>query len=209
MRRAVLSVFGVVALLLTFAAPVAADTTAGPFRESGTSKYLFSYSVDCAPQGPTRTTCTETGIDVFSISPTELVVCVYTYTYTFSDRTGRGRLVSQESGCSEQVDPSTLDITVSRDQMTATLAATQVTLYDCNQRTCTESRTVTVSAADSGGPVGTYTNRGSFKDGTCTYRYSESGSQAPVSGTLTIDGITMAEDGYASISDFKVQSTCR
>lgn len=208
MRRAAFSVFGVVALVLTFAAPVAADTTAGPFRESGTSKYLNSYTIDCTPQGA-RTTCTETGIDTYSISPTELVVCLYTYTYTYSERTGRGRLVSQESGCSEPVASSTLNITVSRDQLTATLGATEVTLYDCNQRSCAESRTVTVSASDSGSPVGTFTNRGTFKDGTCTYRYSESGSQAPVSGTMTIDGTTMAEDGFASISDFKVQSTCR
>lgn len=70
------------------------------------------------------------------------------------------------------------------------------------------SRTVTVSASDSG-PAGTFTNRGSFKDATCTYRYSESGYSAPVTGTLTIDGTTLAEDGWAQQSEFKVSATCR
>jgi hypothetical protein len=193
------------ALLLTFAAPVAA---APPFRDSGTSQSLSSYSVDCQPQG-SRTTCTETGLEAFSISPTEVVVCVSEYTYTYSERTGRGRLVDERSGCSEPVPSSTLNVTVSGDQIIATLAETDVTFYECNRRGCTEGDTVTVSASDSGGPVATYTNRGSFKDGTCTFRYSESGSSAPVSGTLTIDGVTMAEEGWASVSKFTVQENCR
>ncbi|MBA2380914.1 MAG: hypothetical protein H0V73_02280 [Chloroflexi bacterium] len=210
MRRIVLALFAVMALLLTFVAPVAADTgPSGPFRESGTSKYLSSQSLDCTPSHA-RTTCTETGVDVFSVSPTEVVVCVSTVTYTYSDRTGRGRLISQENGCSDPVAASTLNITLSKDNvLTATLASTSVTLYECNRRSCTASRTVTVSASDSGGPAGTFTNRGSFKDGTCTYRYSESGYTADVSGTLTIDGTTLAEGGWAQQSEFKVSSTCR
>ena len=209
MRRIVLALVAVMALLLTFAAPVAADTVpSGPFRESGTSKYLSSWSFDCVPSHA-RTTCTETGVDAFSIGPTELAVCVYTVTYTYSERTGRGRLINQESGCSDPLAPSTLNITVSKvNVLTATLDSTSVTLYTCNQRSCTASRTVTVSASDSGGPVGTFTNRGSFKDGTCTFRYSESGYTSAVSGTLTIDGTTLAEDGWAQQSEYKVSSTC-
>lgn len=208
MRRAVLVPFAVVALLLAIAAPVAADTAPGPFRESGTFKSLDSYSSDCAAQG-TRTTCSETGVSVYSISPTELVVCVYTSTYTYNDRTGRGRLISSENGCDESVDPSTLDVTLSGDQITAILAPTLVTLYECNERSCTESRTITVSASDSGGPLTRFANRGSYRDGTCMVRYSESGSTAAVTGTLTIDSTTIPESGYASLSDYRVQETCR
>ena len=195
----------VMALLLTFAAPAAA---AQPLRESGTSKYLASYSIDCQPQG-SRTTCTETGLDAFSVSPTEIVVCVYEYTYTYSERTGQGRLVDERSGCSEPVPSSALDVTVSGDEIIATLSETEITFFECNRRGCTEGETVIVSASDSGGPVGTFTNRGSFKEGGCTFRYSESGSSAPVSGTLTIDGVTMAEEGWASVSQFTVQENCR
>jgi hypothetical protein len=137
------------------------------------------------------------------------MACVTSHTYTHSERTGRGRLISEESGCSEPVPASALDITVSGDELTATLEETQVTLSSCDRRGCTETRTVTVSAADSGGPVSTFTSRGSFKDGTCTFRYSESGQSAPVSGTLTIDGVTLAEEGQAGVSEYKVQQNCR
>ena len=197
------------ALLLTFAAPVSADTSGSrPFRESGTFKSLESYSSECVPQRA-RTTCTETSLSAFSISPTEVVVCVSTYEYTYSERTGRGRFIGEESGCSEPVPSSTLNITQSRDQLTATLAPTDVTFYECDRRGCTETKTVTVSASDSGGPVQSFSSRGSFKDGTCTYRYSESGVSAPVTGTLTIDGVTLDESGWASQSQFKVQENCK
>lgn len=209
MRRSIVTLFAVVAMLIAVAGPVAADTTpSGPFRESGTSKYLSSYSSDCTPQG-SRTTCTDTGLDAFSISPDEIVVCVYVYSYTYSDRTGRGRFIGSEDGCSDPIASSGLVITVSRNQMEASLASTTVTLNRCNRRACTESRTVTVSASDSGSPVATFTNRGSFKDGTCTFRYSESGYSAEVAGTITIDGVTIPETGYAQVSDYKVQSSCR
>ena len=207
MRRAVLTVAAVFGLVLAMAAPVAADTAPGPFRESGTSKSLSSFSSDCGTQG-SQTTCSDTSVDVFSIDPTTVEVCVYRATYSVNERTGQFRLTSEESGCSE-VAESALDVSVSRDALTATLEPTQVTLFSCNQRTCTETDTVTVSAADSGGPVATFTNRGSFKDGTCTFRYSESGQTAEVSGTLTIDGTTLAESGGATISQFKVQQTCK
>jgi hypothetical protein len=204
MRRTTLALFAVIGLLLAFVAPVSADT--GP-PASGTSKYLSSYSVECAPQGA-RTTCTETGVDVFTEQAGTLVVCTFVYTYTYSERTGRGRQIGNENGCSDPIDASALTVTISGDQMTATLAPTQVTLYEC-KRTCVESRTITVSASDSGGPVGKFTNRSTYRDGTCTFRYTESGYSAPVSGTITIDGTTVAESGSAQQSEIKVTETCR
>jgi hypothetical protein len=204
MRRTVLALFAVIGLLLTFVAPVSADTT-GPV--SGTAMYLSSYSVACAPQG-SRTTCTETGVDVFTDQPGTVVVCTSIYTYTFSERTGRGRQIGYESGCTDPIDDSVLNVTVSRDQMTAALAPTQVTLFEC-RRTCTETRTVTVSASDSGGPVASFTNRSTSRDGTCTFRYTESGQAAPVSGTLTIDGTVIPEEGFAQQSEIKVTETCK
>jgi hypothetical protein len=204
MRRTALALFAVIGLLLTFVAPVAADT--GP-PVSGTLKYLSSSSVDCAPQGA-RTTCTETGVDVFPEDGGTVVVCTSVYTYTFSERTGRGRQISYEQGCTEPIDASALTITVSGDQMTAALAPTQITLAEC-RRTCTETRTVTVSASDTGGPVAKFTNRSTSRDGTCTFRYTESGQSAPVSGTITIDGTAIAESGFAQQSEVKVTETCK
>ena len=208
MRRAILGLFTVMALVLTSVAPVAADTSK---PASGTYKSMSSFSLDCVPKGD-RTTCTNTSVDVFTEVPPMLVVCVNVNTYTYSDRTGRGRWISSEGGCSDPIDASILAITFAHDQLTATLGPTQVTLSECDGRTCatsTETRTVTVSASDSGGPVQPFSNRQTYKDGTCTYRYSESGYSAPVTGTLTMDSTTIPEEGYAQQSEVKYQENCR
>lgn len=57
MRRTLAAALAVIALLLTLAAPASA---AGPWRESGTTKYLGSHSSECIPEG-SRTTRTQTG----------------------------------------------------------------------------------------------------------------------------------------------------
>jgi len=204
MRKVILALFTVMALVLTAAAPVAAATTG---QVSGTYKNLYAYSADCVPRG-TQTTCTETSLDVYTVEPPLLTVCVNENTYTYSERTGRGRFISSQGGCSELIDGSALVITVSHDQLTATLAPTQVTLSDCGRRTCTEIGTPTVSALFTGGPVQPYSNRQTYKDGTCTYRHSETGYSAEVSGSLTIDGTTIPEAGSAQQSEVKVQENC-
>lgn len=204
MRR-ILGLIPVIGLTLVLAAPVAADTSQ---PVSGTYKSMSSISVDCIPQG-SRTTCTETSVDVFTDVPPMVVVCVNVNTYTYSERTGRGRYISNESGCTDPIDGSALTITAARDQMTASLAPTLVTLLACDRRVCTESRTVTVSAFDAGGPIQASVSRSSYKDGTCTFRYSESAQFAEVSGTLTIDDTTIPETGFAQLSDVKVVETCK
>ena len=204
MRR-ILGLFTVAALLATLAAPVAADTTK---PVSGTYNSLSSISVGCVPQGA-RTTCTETYVDVSTDTPPTVVVCVNVSTYTYSERTGRGRFISNESGCSDPIDGSALAITVSHDLMTASLAPTPVTLFGCDRRACAETRTVTASASGTGGPVESSTSRSSYKDGACMYRYSESLVTAELAGTLTIDGITIPGSGSAQVAEVKVLENCK
>jgi hypothetical protein len=204
MRRIALVCSTVALLHATAAAPALA---AQPFKESGTQNYFFSFSSDCSGTG-NRTTCDEAYLDVFPVAPDTSVVCLSMYTFAFNERNGRGRLISDENGCTETAS-SALDVTVSGDTLTATLSNTQVDLFSCNQRTCTEAGSVTVSASDSGSPVGSYTNRGTFRDGNCTFRFAVSGQQAEVTGTMTIDGTELAQQGNASTEDYRVSEQCR
>ncbi|HEY5628400.1 MAG TPA: hypothetical protein VIR16_02725 [Candidatus Limnocylindrales bacterium] len=205
MRRPIFALFTVMALILTAAAPVAADTSG---QVSGTYKSISAFSQDCVPQGA-RTTCTETGLDVYTATPPMVTVCITQSTYTFSDRTGRGRLISSQSGCTDLVDGSGATITVTQDQLTATLAPTQITLTACDRRTCTEVGTVAVSAALAGAPVQPFSSRQTYKDGTCTYRHSETGNRADVSGSISIGAVTLTAAGSAQQSEIKVDQTCR
>jgi hypothetical protein len=85
---------------------------------------------------------------------------------------------------------------ISDDLSSASLSDTDVTFFDCNQQGCVEGDTVTVSAELTGfGPVFTDTQRFTFDDGTCTFRFSSSGEQRQATGTLTIDGETLSADG--------------
>lgn len=204
MRRIALACSTVILLLATAAAPALA---AQPFRESGTQNFLFSFSSDCTGTG-NRTTCDDAFLDVFPIGPDTSLVCVSMSTFAFNERTGRGRLISEQSGCNETPN-SVLDVSVADDTLTATLSDTQVDLFSCNQRTCTEGDTVTVSASDTGSPVVDYSGRGSFRDGPCTFRFSFTGQRADVTGTMTIDGTTLAEEGSASTEDYRVTERCR
>ena len=204
MRRIALICSTVALLLATAAAPAIA---AEPFRESGTQNFLFSFSSDCTGTG-NRTTCNDAFLDVFPIGPDTSLVCVSMSTFAFNERTGRGRLISEQSGCNETAN-SVLDVSVADDTLTATLSDTQVDLFSCNQRTCTEGDTVTVSASDTGSPVVDYSGRGSFRDGPCTFRFSFTGQRAEVTGTMTIDGTTLAEEGSASTEDYRVSERCR
>ncbi|HEV8282529.1 MAG TPA: hypothetical protein VGQ02_11755 [Candidatus Limnocylindrales bacterium] len=204
MRRIVLVCSTVALLLATAAAPALA---AQPFKESGTQNYMFSFSSDCSGTG-NRTTCHEAYLDVFPVAPDTSVVCLSMYTFAFNERTGRGRLISDESGCNETAS-SALDVIVSGDTLTATLSDTQVDLLSCNQRTCTDAGSVSVSASDSGSPVAKYTNRGSFRDGNCTFRFAVAGQTAQVTGTMTIDGTVLAEEGSANTEDYRVSEQCR
>ncbi len=194
MRRRILApLIAVPILLLVLAAPAAA---APPMRESGTQESLFSVSTTCS-----GSTCTDTIVNAFTIDSETLVVCLSSFTY--NPRTGR--LVSQESGCTE-TSPEALTVT---GDFTVTLSETAVTLASCDRRGCTEGDTVTVSARDSAvGPILTDSGKGTFSDGTCTSRYRFTSQSAQVAGTMTIDGVTLEQSGSASISEFTVSTRC-
>lgn len=194
MRRIVGSVVLLPILLLLLAAPAAA---APPMRESGTQEFMSAFSSSCGPS-----TCTDTLVDAFTVAEGVVVVCVSEF--TFNVRTGR--LISEESGCTE----TSSEALVVGDDLSASLAPTSVTFFDCNQRGCVEGDTVTVSAELTAfGPVFTFTDRGTFSDGTCTFRFRSSGEQSEASGTLTIDGDTRDANGFVGISELTVSSQCR
>ena len=200
MRRIMVPVIVVPMLLLALAAPTLA---APPLKESGTSMSFSSSSTVCTEGG--SPTCTDTWVDAFSVSPDTIVVCLSSYTYS----TRTYRTVSQENGCSETGSAA---LTFTSD-FSVTLADTSVTVfkYTCGPRRCTEagSRAVTVSALDTAvGPISTSSGRGSFTDGTCTYRYSYTDQSAELAGSMTIDGVTMDEWGYGSVSKFSTTVRC-
>lgn len=181
-------------LTLTVATPALARERV---RESGTFNSFSSGNFVCSGN-----TCTDTFIDAFSIGDGILVVCYNEFTFNARN----GRQISSDGGCSE-TDESAL--TISED-FSVSLAATDVTLFRCNQRTCTEGDTVTVSAADEAiGPISTATGRVTIKDGTCTIRISFSDASAEIAGTMTVDGTTLDQQGFATVSDQTTTTTCR
>jgi hypothetical protein len=182
-------------LMLAFAAPVAARERV---RESGTFNYFSSISSTCSGN-----TCTDTVLDVFPTSLDTIVVCLNEYTY--NSRTGR--LISQQGGCTPAMPASVLTIS---SALSVRLAPTDVTFQNCNQRRCTEGDTVTVSASDqASGPTTTVTGRVTIKDGTCTTKITFSDRFADVSGTMTVDGTTLAEQGSATVSNQTSTTSCR
>ena len=194
MRRVVVSLVLLPILLLLLVAPAAA---APPLKESGTQNFLSSFASSCS-----QVSCTDTFLDVFNIDAEIVLVCVGSVTYNVRN----GRITSQESGCSE-ASPDALTVT---EDITATLSETPVTFVDCNQRGCVEGDTVIVSASDTAiGPIFIESNRGTFTDGTCTFRYRSETRSSEVAGTMTIDGAVFEQSGSAGTSEFAVTSRCR
>ena len=195
MRRLFIPAFVVPMLLFAMAVPAAA---APPFKESGTQNQLFSVSSTCSGN-----TCTDLILDAFMIDPETLVVCLNEFTYS----TRTGRVVSETSNCDE-ASPEALSITGDWD---VTLAETTIDVVQCNRRGCAETgETITVSAHDTAtGPVSTFSDRGTFSDGVCTFRYRASGATADVAGTMTVDGVVYEQQwGQASVTTFTTTSRC-
>lgn len=205
MRKTLLAVVLSV-LVLGVAAPASA---APPVREkqSGTYASLYSFSSNCTTDRG-RTVCTDINLSA-STDPTGVTfVCVSIDSYAVNR--DRYTSISSESGCTE----TTAGVLQISDSMSATLAATTVNVvsYNCNRgRDCQAggSRDVTVSASDTAvGPVSSSSGRGTFTDGNCTYRYSFTASSAEVAGTITLDGVTYDESGYAEKGDYVTTSRC-
>jgi hypothetical protein len=169
-----------VASLFVIAAPVAADTTGG----SGTT--FTSSSITCSPG--TRTTCTETEVQTFTDSSGTFVCLVI----VDSAQGAHGRpVVHYTQGCTNAAT-----VTIGGDN-SVTLASTTISLATCDHRRCVHPTNYTVSASDtpSGDPTTTVTVSTSTT-GTCTTVTTYTDVSTPLSGTMIVNGVTIAEDGF-------------
>jgi hypothetical protein len=190
MRRLLPPLVIVPVLMLLLVAPAAA---APPYRESGTQEYLLAVSTACG-----GSTCTDTVVDAFTIDSETLIVCVSEYTYNVRN----GRLTSERNGCTD-TSPELLTVTSGFD---ASLSEVAVPL--CGPRSCDEV-SVAADLQYAGGPIYSDSSRGSFSDGTCTYRYSSSGESADAYGTISLDGTTADAFGSVGTSEYRVTERCR
>lgn len=194
-------------LLVGGAAPAAA---APPEREkqSGTFTSLESLTSDCTSEPGGGETCTSIFLSASTHTSGTGSVSLSIETYT-DDGEGGSTPISSEHGFVE--GGSELAVT---GDLSATLAPTTVVLqsYDCTDQGCEEggTREVTVSASDTAvGPVGTSRERGTFKDGACTHKWSFTATSADVAGTITLDGVTYEEVGRVSTGDYRSMSRCK
>ena len=193
MRRIAVAFLTVPICLLLAVGPVAADTS-----PNGTN--VFSSSSNCSTSG-SRQVCTDTNLFVFSNEDgSDGPPCLEVFKYSISAN-GRFTVISDEFGCASSSDT----VAIGAD-LSVAISATQIPLDSCNRRTCTPSRTVTVSASDSPtGPITTTTTRSTTKDGNCTTKTTTTDQFAELAGTLTIDGTVLDETG--SIDVFTSTST--
>jgi len=174
-------------VILVAAAPAGAATGGG-----GPGTTFFSDSTTCSRSGGGQV-CTDTNLNVSPNGDGTESACVDIFSYSISS-TGRFRFISDENGCALA---GTLMVAT---DLSVTLAATDVGLSTCNRRSCTPSRTVTVSASDSPtSPIATTTTRTTTTVGGCTYRTTTKEQDAEVAGTLTIDGSALDETGFVSV----------
>ena len=192
MRRIGVALAAVPLVLLLTAGAVAADTS-----PNGTN--FFSGSSICSTSGG-RQVCTDRNLFVTSNEDgSDGPPCLEIFKYSISSN-GRFSVISDEFGCA-----TSGTMTVGAD-MSVDLPASQITLDDCNRRTCTSSRTVTVSAHDTPtGPISTTTSRSTTKSGGCTTRTTTTDTFAELAGTMTIDGTSFDQTG--SIDVFTSTST--
>jgi hypothetical protein len=201
LRRLLIPFVAVPVLIAMLAAPALA---APPMRESGVYE-SFDSSAETCTTGP-QATCSYTSLSAVSYDPDTIEVCLYTATYPI----GHGAPGFTEGyGCTF-VDDSVLTVT---DDFGFVLAPTDIDFFErtCQARTCTETfAVVTVSADDAAiGPISTSSGRGSFTEGSCTYRYSYTQQYAQLAGTMTIDGVTIEQWGSGSVFDSTSSVRCR
>ena len=196
MRRLVASAAALPILVLLLAAPAAA---APPVKDTVKQDFVFVVSTSCGPA-----TCTDTFVDLFTVTDETMVVCLFQSTFNIHN----GRLVSENGACSDEVSTDTL--VIGQDLSSASLSPTDVTLLECDEQGCVEGDTVTISAELTAfGPTFTDKQRSTSSDGTCTFTFSSSGEQRPATGTLTIDGETVAADGNIGEGTFTFREHCR
>jgi hypothetical protein len=72
-----------------------------------------------------------------------------------------------------------------------------------------EADVVTVSVdLMSNGQIFESTNRGTFSDGTCTYRFTSSATSAGGSAEITVDGVSVAGEGSYTTEEFRFTTRC-
>jgi hypothetical protein len=186
MRRFAVAFLAVPLGLLLAVGPVAADTS-----PNGTN--FSSSSSSCSTTGG-RQVCTDLNLQVFSNEDGSAgPPCLEVFKYSISSN-GRFTVISDEFGCA-----TSGTIAIGAD-LSVALGATQIPLDSCSKRTCTSSRTVTVSANDSPtGPISTTTTRSTTKSGNCTTKMTTTDQFADLAGTLTVDGTTSDQTGFIDV----------
>jgi hypothetical protein len=202
MRRFIFGTLVSTALVFTIATPALA---APPIREDGTVSRASAFAGSCETTGGGGMVCTDQYVETFQSGPESWSVCVGRFTYSIS-ATGRFRSISDENGCADLSDSA---LTIAPDLLTASIAPTDVPLLSCNRRGCTEAGALTVSAElASGGQIYESTNRGTFSDGTCTYRFTSSTVSTDGPAEITVDGSTVVGQGSYESEDFRFTTRC-
>jgi hypothetical protein len=202
MRRFIFGSVVSTALVLTLATPALA---APPIREDGTVTSASAFAGSCETTGGGGVVCTDQHVDAFQTGPESWAVCVGRFTYAIS-ASGRFRPISDENGCA---DVTASPLTIAPDFLSASIAPTLVPLLSCNRRTCTEAGAVTVSAElVSAGQIFESSNRGTFSDGTCTYRFTSSTVSTGGSAEITVDVSTVAGQSWYGSEDFRFTQRC-
>jgi hypothetical protein len=208
MRKSVLAAALLSGFIVVGATPA---TAAAPEREkrSGDFTSLFSGTNDCiSNETGAGQTCTDIFLSARTDTSGQGSVEFNIQTYSISED-GDFTPIGSEYGFSTQ----DVVLTVT-EELDATLAPTAITLQavTCTPQGCQHggSREVLVSAADSAvGPAVQRRERGSFREGKCTYRYTRTSTSAPVEGTITIDGVTYLETGSAEFGQYRVTQSCK
>jgi len=192
MRRIGVALAAVPLMLLMTVGSAAADTS-----PNGTN--FFSSSSTCSTSG-SRQVCTDRNLFVSSNEDgSDGPPCLEVFQYSTTSN-GKFSVISDEFGCA-----TSGTMTVGTD-LSVTVPASQITLDSCGRRTCTTSRTVTVSASDTPtSPISTTTSRSTTKSGGCTTRTTTTDTFADLAGTMTIDGTSFDQTG--SIDVFTSTST--
>jgi hypothetical protein len=195
MRRFTFAFLAVPLALVMGIGPVAADTTGG-----GPGTSFNSFSERCSTKGPV-TTCTDTNLFAFA-DASGSIVCLDIFTFA-QDSRGHFVFRSDKSGCT-----SGATFTVGAGNA-VTVAPTTVVLVKCGRQRCVHPTSYTVSASDTrSGPTTTTTTVSTSTDGTCTTIATMVDVFTPLSGTMTVNGKSMSEDGGLDVSTQDFSSTC-
>jgi len=202
MRRFIFGTLVSTALVLTIATPALG---APPIREDGTVTSASAFAGSCETTGGGGMVCTDQFVETFQTGPESWAVCVGRFTYSIS-ASGRFRSISDESGCADLTDSA---LTIAPDFLSASIAPTVVPVVSCSRRACTDAGAVTASAElVSSGQIFESTNRGTFNDGTCTYRFTSSTVSTNGPATITVDGSAAVGEGSYGSEDFRITSRC-